>query len=42
MMYFVKFMRSVEKPLPVAYYDMSSALTDGLVGLELFRKLVNG
>lgn len=35
-------MRSVEKPLPDAYYDMPSALTDDLVGLELFRKLVNG
>ena len=39
---FVKFMRSVEKPPPDAYYNMPSALTGDLIGLERFRRLVDG
>ena len=37
----IKYMRSAEMPSPDALYNMTSALTDDLVGIELFRKLVN-
>ena len=38
----IRYMRSEVKPPPDAFYSMMSALTDDLVGVELFRKLVNG